>query len=469
MKHLIKLSILPILLLSSCVNTPSEPPQTELINDAFKIDFKNAQINKNEDGDYILDFYGISDFHGAVEEDETDPGIAKIGSMYSNFRLDNPGGAFFFSSGDMWQGSADSNITKGSLVTKLMNHIGFEAMTLGNHEFDWKIETIIENKQIAEFPFLASNIVYKETSSPWDITSPYTLIDRGELQVGVIGSIGEGITKSIIASNVIDLEFIDPFESVRNSSIELKELGADIIIYLTHDDMNSITPQIAQYIDVAFCGHTHLEQNTLVNGVPVLQSSNNGNKISHVELSYDGENIEIIKKENIKVDKTILPHKDINDLYLDIYAKDIKEIKEEVVGNINRDISTYEIISVLLKNLYLEFNKNEDILFVTHNEARSGFKKGDITYGDIYKALPFDNYLVIAEIEGKNLHRYISGMTYPDSFDIVFENNKTYKIVTIDYLTEKYGQTINEVKIDLFSRDFMKNLFLNDSDNNPFN
>ena len=69
----------------------------------------------------------------------------------------------------------------------------------------------------------------------------------------------------------------------------------------------------------------------------------------------------------------------------------------------------------------------------------------------------------------KNLHRYISGMTYPDSFDIEFSNNETYKILTIDYLTEKYGQTINEEKIDLFSRDFMQNLFLNDSDNNPFN
>ena len=65
--------------------------------------------------------------------------------------------------GDYWQGSADSNLNRGKFLTEVGNVLGFHAMTLGNHEFDWMDTHIKENKEFAKYPFLGANIINKTT------------------------------------------------------------------------------------------------------------------------------------------------------------------------------------------------------------------------------------------------------------------------------------------------------------------
>lgn len=67
-------------------------------------------------------------------------------------------------SGDMWQGSSESNNTKGKLATEWLNYIGCSSMTLGNHEFDWKTDKIKTNAELAKFPFLAINVYERATN-----------------------------------------------------------------------------------------------------------------------------------------------------------------------------------------------------------------------------------------------------------------------------------------------------------------
>lgn len=465
MKRLFTLFLLPLLLFSSCGEKP-----TVLINDAFKIDFKNSEINKNSNGDYLIDIYGISDFHGALEYFEGEEiGIARLGSMYSLYRLNNPGGAIFLSSGDMWQGSADSNITRGSLVNEIMNHMGFEAMALGNHEFDWTIDIINTNKEKANFPYLANNIIDTTTGDNVDFVLPHYLIDRGEVQIGVIGSIGEGITTEILQSSVENLEFDNPDKYVIESSNILKEQGADLIVYLTHDDVYTVSDTITPYIDVAFCGHSHLKQYIVKDNVPILQTKNNGANISHVQFAINDNKKELVVAENIDADLNILPHKDIDDIYKETYEKEIKQVKEEVVGEVHCDVSDFDVGRVLTKYLYDKYNTNNDILFACHNEARSGFKAGPVTYGDVYKALPFDNLIELLEIKGYALAKYMNHITYPDSFDIKYEPNETYKIISMQYLSEKYESYISHEFIGPFAREELKSCFIEDSDHNPFN
>ena len=113
--------------------------------------FPETQLN------VYFDFYELSDFHGATTYGEgSQLGISKLASYFDDKRTENPGGSIILAGGDMWQGTADSNITRGNLVTYAMCEIGFDSMTLGNHEFDWTDTWIKNNKNRANFPFLCA-------------------------------------------------------------------------------------------------------------------------------------------------------------------------------------------------------------------------------------------------------------------------------------------------------------------------
>ena len=110
------------------------------------------------------------------------------------------------SSGDMWQGSAESNLTRGAIITEWMNEMDFVSMTLGNHEFDWGSEYIDANRELAEFPILAINIFDKSTGERADYCEASVIVERNGVKIGIIGAIGD-CKSSISSSYVTDVDF----------------------------------------------------------------------------------------------------------------------------------------------------------------------------------------------------------------------------------------------------------------------
>ena len=111
----------------------------------------------NESVLVIIDFYVLNDLHGKFCDTDTQPGVDNLAS-YLKDRENYDDNVILFSSGDMWQGAAESNLTEGLIITEWMNELNFVSMTLGNHEYDWGEDLIRKNKEAAEFPFLAINI-----------------------------------------------------------------------------------------------------------------------------------------------------------------------------------------------------------------------------------------------------------------------------------------------------------------------
>ncbi len=108
----------------------------------------------------IIDIYAINDLHGVLMDTDTQPGVDELTTYIFNKYEDSSAYKILLSSGDMWQGTVESSSNKGLFMTEWMNLLGFSAMTVGNHEYDWGAEYIEENAAIAEFPFLAINIRY---------------------------------------------------------------------------------------------------------------------------------------------------------------------------------------------------------------------------------------------------------------------------------------------------------------------
>ena len=113
-------------------------------------------------------------------------GMAYIAKMVTEEREKNPEGTSSLSAGDMFQGTPIGNLFRGKPVIETMNRMGFDAMTLGNHEFDWGMEALGNLRKAAAFPFLSANII-DEKGALLPGVKPYVIVQRKGLKVAVIG------------------------------------------------------------------------------------------------------------------------------------------------------------------------------------------------------------------------------------------------------------------------------------------
>ena len=133
-------------------------------------------------------------------------GLDEFTTWYKQQLNDSSQYEILLSQGDMWQGSAESGINKGAMMTEWMNSMDFVAMTLGNHEFDWGEQYVASNAEIAQFPFLAINIRDKQ-GNPVPYCQPSTTVEVGNIKIGVTGAIGDCLS-SISGEFNGNLQFI---------------------------------------------------------------------------------------------------------------------------------------------------------------------------------------------------------------------------------------------------------------------
>ncbi len=415
-------------------------------------------------GSKNLDFYSLNDFHGSTEfdNDNYEPGIRKLSTYLKNKKNNNPDGFVLTSSGDMWQGSADSNITRGRLVNDWMNIADFSAMNLGNHEFDWTINTINANQATAEFPFLACNIIEDDTNQPVDWVEPFTTITRNGVHIGIIGAIGEGITSDILASNVEGLTFADPEPYVISWAQYLRNNGADIVLYLLHDTVTNISADEGNAVDAIFGGHTHTGESRPSSNysTTAIQAWSNGKDVGHIALTYSFTNELVTASEGEILDTrsfqiaSLTDDAETSSMYQTYLDNEISAIKDVVRLPDGPGIAKGDIPNIYNQYAYRYFKEFKDtsdtydIFMVQTNNARSAIACGDVTYGMIYKALPFDNALYLVTVKGSDIISELSWYGYfylPSQNSQINGNNlssylvpsQTYYVLMVDYIAQK--------------------------------
>lgn len=428
-----------------------------------------------EDGYKLIDFYTLNDFHGAVEftPDENKPGISRMAQYLIDRRSENPGGTIFLAAGDMWQGSADSNLTKGELMVDELNYIGFSAFTVGNHEFDWTIDQIKININKSTHPFLGANIVNKGTTKRVDWLDASTLIERDGVKIGIIGTIGSSLESTVQASLIADIDFDVITDYVVTEASQLRENGAEIVVLNTHDSLLNGNYEYDEIInnkivDAIFCGHQHVHDRQIQNGIPILQTTGLGRGIQYVRFAYK-ENELVLKDYRVdsvlSINPTIKPEPIAEQIYK-YHLQDVEEIKNEVVGRIKNGPMKIEAIGNLTVRAMVEAVPGA--VGAMHN-VRGGIRaelpNGKVTYGDIYKSLPFDNEIIIMELTGSQLKGLIGS---PNSNNANYftinindiDNTGRYKVLTISYLYERdYQDTYNGEVTATYARDAVSNYF----------
>lgn len=405
-----------------------------------------------------LNFYGINDFHGAIIESNSEPGIFKLGSYLKDKYTKNPEGSIFINAGDYWQGSSDSNLNRGAFLTEAMNILDVDSFTLGNHEFDWFDTTIEANKARADYPFLGANVISKETNTVAsnlvhydDTFKASVIVEKNDVKVGIVGTTGSNLESSILGTAIAPYSFNPVDTYIRSEVANLKALGADVIALSTHDSLYGSTGEYAgiindRLVDVIFSAHQHAQHNEKINGIPVLQTNGYGKQVMEVDAMYDFDEktffVEAARLQTASVIKSYPEDPELLELFNTGYADEINAIKNEVVGTLTSDFSKSGLVNLAnqLMSEYVYATTNLTNVVAVHNlggvRVDYGLPAGEVKYGDIYRAFPFDNEVMIIEnISGSDLNRLISGDYYSLPDESTLLSTKMYTLVTIDFIS----------------------------------
>lgn len=451
-----------------------------------------------------LSFLSINDLHGKFMDTSTQPGVDELTTYLKNLYADPAREEILLSTGDMWQGTAESSLTKGKLMTTWMNEVGFSAMALGNHEFDWGVNSIKESAQIANFPILGINVTVNGSQPEYIKNS--VIVEKGGVKIGVIGAIGNclGSIASEMRSGVSFATGNVLTNLVKNESDRLRDQeNCDMIIYLIHDgrgqSYNTIQDFTASdfhsgsdteagyiyydtslsngYVDLVFESHTH--QNYILRdeyGVYHLQGASENRYLNLAEVSYNTVTNEIVTVTPNKVPASTYAASNINSdpVVQEIYNQYFPDRDLYAIIGTNNSQRNSTTIKNKVAELYYQFGQKtwgdkNVVLGGGFLNVRNPYYlyAGNVTYADIFALLPFDNDLVLGKISGSNLKsKFINNTKYACYYEIdasSISDTATYYIVVDTYTSTWNGNGITEVEriSSTYARDLLAEFVAN--------
>ena len=421
-----------------------------------------------------LEIYASNDFHGAVKDTSNSVGISKTSTLLKT-HPQNVNNALYLSQGDMWQGSAESNNTKGKLVTDWMNLVGFSSMTVGNHDFDWTSSYIKTNAQLANFPFLGINVYDRTTNQRVDYLNPSTIINKNGAKIGVVGAIGDCYS-SISSSKVQDVYFVTGnslTNLVKQEAIRLKsEEQCDFVIYSIHDDDSDYDETLSDYVDLVLEGHTHqyyARQDS--RGIYHIQGSGYNKSIGYISLTINtARNTFVVNDvENIWTSNYYyLSDDSATEALFTKYADEIGDVNS-VLGY-NSVYRSSDEIEDLVADLYLQYGLEKwgtsynIFLGGGYLKTRDPYdlEAGPVTYATLSSLFTFNNPLQLCSLTGYYLYYKFTNTSNGDyhvsysSFGNIHRSdidfNATYYVV-VDSYTSDYAANHLTV-IDTFDDSF---------------
>jgi 5'-nucleotidase / UDP-sugar diphosphatase len=447
----------------------------------------------------------LNDLHGhilpyvdkSVLQDQPVSGAAYLAAIIAQERSKNPEGTLLLAAGDMFQGTPISNVFRGRSVIEIMNALKFDAMALGNHEFDWGRDALKGLRLAAGFPFLAANIVTADGKLLAGM-KPYILLTRQGVRVAVIGVTTPETAYTSNPATVSDLTFLDPVQVLPPLIEKVRSEGAHLVVLLSHlglDADEQLAGQIAG-IDVIVGGHSHTAVTTPVriNNTIIVQAKCYGVYLGVLEIQIDETTHKIADYHTANVLRTVVadPQAPADRGIAQIVSRYNEQIRTEfskVIGSSAVDLLRQDYAESNLGNLITDAMREAsaaDIAFQNGGGIRADLPAGEITLEKLYTLLPFDNQMVVMDLKGSQILELleksaeqharmlqISGLTVeyditrPKGSRVVqvsvrgkpLQSDSTYRVATNDFLAAAgdqftsftqghnltYGDTLREI------------------------
>ncbi len=395
----------------------------------------------------------VNDFHGALQETNNQYGMTRLGEYMINAKKDETDVTVVLSAGDMFQGTGLSNYRNGLDVVKMMNYIGFDAMTVGNHEFDWELSTILgyrdgnEDNGEMNFPLLGVNVRQLSTANRPNYLDDYTIIERGGLKIGVVGYIGYGLEDSIATNVIADYQFLEPAKLVAETTKYLRtEANCDIVIAMGHDDSSTTNSSLValkgdERVDAIINGHAHMDVTTIKTNpdgyqIPIIQSGSSGKYVGQIKFKLDQgtKTISAPKATNVSM-KSTETNKYISN-YIANITTETASYFERVIGKAGVRMNKYLVQSWATEVIRSKYDV--DIAFINSGGIRADAfpieVNQDITINKLYQIMPFDNTIKICTLKGSQIKTTMqNGFIYSSKIaDLI--DDKAYTVAAVDYI-----------------------------------
>ena len=292
-----------------------------------------------------------------------------------------------------------------------MNKLKYDALALGNHDFDWGTKNLSDMIKEAGFPVLAANIINKTTRKPFYGTVPYIIKQIDGLKIGIIGVITPDTYFITMPENIRGYDFLEPVSVLPPLISELKNKNADLIILLSHlgIDKDREVAASVKGIDVIVGGHSHtvLSPAVLEGKTIIVQAGSYGDYLGKLTLRLNSQNkITDYLSELIPVDSTKYKEDQEITMLIKPYEDKVKPVMSEIIGysknnllkNSKRESNIGNFICDTIKSI-----TNADISFYNSGGIRSDIMRGAITREKVFYTLPFENKITTMELSGSEI------------------------------------------------------------------
>ncbi len=360
-------------------------------------------------------------------------GLARCATQIARWRAENPN-SLLIDIGDVYQGTQFGLGDQGRMMIELFNLLGYDAWIVGNHEFDWGIEPFFCALAASQMPVLAANVAldgkpagaFNQSGHPFSRIQPFLLKVVAGIKLAIVGLTTPGMPFWFPAKFTGGIEFPDPVMAARRVVRQVKSLGAEIIVLAGHmglkersggdDFANRAMSLTAEFPEAAafLAGHTHQAiESRLTNGVILTQADHFGIHAGRVDLYFDRRRRKLLHQEagtllmdsRVPLDPLVLSRAQPQ---LDRAGKIVSEPVGELADSLDANAPLGEpsavilLIAAAVRESLADRNLTIDGVFHGSFEEHA-LAPGRKTIGDLWALLPYENFLVTAELEAVGL------------------------------------------------------------------
>ncbi|MDX2384395.1 LysM peptidoglycan-binding domain-containing protein [Sinorhizobium medicae] len=395
--------------------------------------------------DYELNILHINDLHSRIEsinkfdstcsveeegKNECFGGVARLKTLIDQKRQERTGkNLLLLNAGDNFQGSLFFTTYKGAAEAEFLNLMKFDAMTVGNHEFDESEDGLASFLDKVTFPVVTANVLPSHKSKIGDRIKPSIVLDVGGQKVGIVGAVANDTPE--LASPGPDILIGEDVATITSAVEELKKQGINKIVALTHVGYPRDLAAIAKIpdVDVVVGGHSHsLLSNTdekaegpyptMVDNpggykVPVVQAGSYSKYLGDLMVTFDDNGVvKAAKGDPILVDSSVKPDETVVARVKEL-AKPIEELRTKVIGKTEAPIDGSREscrakeceMGSLVADAMLDRFKGQGVTVAITNGGglRASIDGGDVTMGEVITVLPFQNTLSTFQLKGADI------------------------------------------------------------------
>ncbi len=353
---------------------------------------------------HVNDFHGFAEPYKPLGSDTLVGGMATLASEVGKIRAERP--VLLLAAGDMMQGNNWANLFQGESVIELMNAMKFDAMVLGNHEFDFGTEILKKRISEAGFPVLGANV-----AGLGDLVTPYIIREMQGVRIAIIGVVTEDVPFTTHPRNVKGLTFLPVAGVVDRYVGELKG-KADVIIVLSHIGFSE-DRELARRVNgiTAIIGghsHTRVVNPPVINNTLIVQAWEHAKDLGELDLYVEGR--KVVRAEERLID--ISPAEGAGDpavkRIVEKYEKKVDALLDEPGGEAPADLDGEHVRSreTNLGDLIADIIRKtagSDIAIIGGGSIRTSILKGTIRLRNIYAVSPFNNYIVAIRMTGRQV------------------------------------------------------------------